>query len=688
MSSRSVRLGVAHELGFAIATTLSIVIVLLGGELPLFAWLLCGAPWLSFALAWRGRSAPALSATLVGVAGIALGVVTIFRGGVESSLLAGAEVLLALLAARLLVRETATHDLQALTLSLLLVLSASALNVTISYVVVFVPYAVAVVWALATRQLLAVAAQGRTLTRHEREAVRRRVDVVTPSFFVGTAAVSLAVLASAAIVFAAFPRVGFGDIGAFLMKETKLPKAVGLRGDPRVAGSNKPVARVRGVPRDAFDDGLYLRGVVYDALSLDGFSQTAVEPGARDREGPVIRLADAPRDGRYEMAVMPVVGDTLLTLGGVVAVRGMGGGTANPNLSLGIAGRTRFDELKAIASLTSPMRYEVAGGFAQPGFVPGDVKRKPRPLSDDDRARWTQMPSDFDAQLAALAASAAGPGSESRAVASSLRRFFLSQFVYSQTPPRFASAPLRTFLLEDRQGHCEYFASSFALLLRSRGIPARVVGGFQGGAWDEDVIVFQERHAHAWVEWWDDEAGWIVDDATPLATAAREDLVGLDSVIERVLRFWDDRVLDYSMQDQSDALTSVRRAARRFELPAPALAGVGALAVLVVVAVVRRRRTRRARRDPGHVLAEAIVAAIARATRTPVATSHTVREAVDEARPLLTESSNDALRAALALYERERFGGDAIASADRQRALRSLRTVRSRRTGGDSAALR
>lgn len=672
----SVRLGIAHETGFAIATTLSMVIVLLGGDLPLFAWLLCGAPWLSFALAWRGRTAPALSATLLGVAGIALGIVTIVRGGVESSLLAGAEVLLALLAARLLVRETATHDLQALTLSLFLVLTASALNVSISYIIVFVPYAIAVVWALATRQLLAVAAQGRALTRVERQTVRRRTDVVTPSFFLGTAAVSLAVLVSAGVVFAAFPRVGFGDIGAFLMKETKLPKTVGLRGDPRAAGSTTAVARARRVPRDAFEDGLYLRGVVYDVLSLDGISQSPLQQGPRDRDGPAIRLADAPRDGRYELAVMPVVGDTLLTLGSVVAVRTLGGGTANPNRALGIAGRTQFDELKAISALTSPMRYEVAGGLAQPGFVPVDVKRKPRALTDEERRQWTQMPAGFDSALVALAQTAGGPSTAARDVASSLRRFFLTQFVYSQTPPRFATAPLRTFLLEDRQGHCEYFASSFALLLRSRGVPARVVGGFQGGAWDDGVIVFQERHAHAWVEWWDEEAGWIVDDATPLATAPREDLAGLDSVVERMMRFWDDRVIDYSMQDQADALTNMRRAARRMELPAPAVVGVVVVVVLLGVVIARRRRHRRARRDPGHVLAEALVAAIARATRSAVPPSATVREAVDAARPLVSSESNDILRAALALYERERFGGDTLPPAEQKRALRSLRAVR------------
>ena len=89
-------LGAAHEIGFSIAMTASVAIVLLGGELPLFAWLVCVAPWVSFLLAHKRIAPPALSATLVGLAGIALGVVTLVRGGVESSVLAGTEVLMGL----------------------------------------------------------------------------------------------------------------------------------------------------------------------------------------------------------------------------------------------------------------------------------------------------------------------------------------------------------------------------------------------------------------------------------------------------------------------------------------------------------------------------------------------------------------------------------------------------------------
>src|SRR5690606_15309264 len=112
--------------------------------------------------------------------------------------------------------------------------------------------------------------------------------------------------------------------------------------------------------------------------------------------------------------------------------------------------------------------------------------------------------------------------------------------------------PLASFLLEDRRGHCEYFASAFALLLRANGIAARVIGGYQGGAYDasDDVIVFTGGNAHAWVEWFLPGAGWIVDDPTPLASAARMELRGLSAFFERLQRFWDDRVLDYALSDQ------------------------------------------------------------------------------------------------------------------------------------------
>ncbi|MCA9042925.1 MAG: DUF3488 domain-containing protein [Planctomycetaceae bacterium] len=62
--------------------------------------------------------------------------------------------------------------------------------------------------------------------------------------------------------------------------------------------------------------------------------------------------------------------------------------------------------------------------------------------------------------------------------------------------------PVEDFLFNRKAGHCEYFASATALLLRHQGAPTRVVTGFKGGAWDDkrEAFVVQQLHAHAWVE--------------------------------------------------------------------------------------------------------------------------------------------------------------------------------------------
>jgi hypothetical protein len=62
--------------------------------------------------------------------------------------------------------------------------------------------------------------------------------------------------------------------------------------------------------------------------------------------------------------------------------------------------------------------------------------------------------------------------------------------------------PVIDFLVNRKAGHCEYFASALALLLRSIGIQARIVNGFKGGDWSEltGTINVRQKHAHSWVE--------------------------------------------------------------------------------------------------------------------------------------------------------------------------------------------
>jgi transglutaminase-like putative cysteine protease len=84
--------------------------------------------------------------------------------------------------------------------------------------------------------------------------------------------------------------------------------------------------------------------------------------------------------------------------------------------------------------------------------------------------------------------------------------------------------PVLDFLVNRKEGHCGYFASALTLLLRSIGLPARMVGGFKGGDWNDiaHVLSVRQKHAHSWVEVYvspgpDQEPAWVTLDPTPAA---------------------------------------------------------------------------------------------------------------------------------------------------------------------------
>lgn len=94
------------------------------------------------------------------------------------------------------------------------------------------------------------------------------------------------------------------------------------------------------------------------------------------------------------------------------------------------------------------------------------------------------------------------------------------QFSYTLnlTPNPTDSDPILRFLQSTRTGHCEYFASAMALLLRAAGVPTRLVNGYKGGDYDTEEGVYRVRqlHAHAWVEVLaDDRSQWFMFDPTP-----------------------------------------------------------------------------------------------------------------------------------------------------------------------------
>ncbi len=130
-------------------------------------------------------------------------------------------------------------------------------------------------------------------------------------------------------------------------------------------------------------------------------------------------------------------------------------------------------------------------------------------------------------------------------------------------PSGRAKNPLEDFLDRTQAGHCEYFASAMALMLRARGVPARVVNGYRLGPWIPEGGYFRvsQDQAHSWVEFWD-EGRWRRADPTPAAPAgsgpAYAGLGTLSRWLDALSYRWERYVVRFSDQDQLAGMTWIQ----------------------------------------------------------------------------------------------------------------------------------
>ncbi len=126
-------------------------------------------------------------------------------------------------------------------------------------------------------------------------------------------------------------------------------------------------------------------------------------------------------------------------------------------------------------------------------------------------------------RIRALAAEVMGAGDDAER-ALRAETHLRQEFAYTLDRMDSPSAdPLDDFLFRDRAGHCELFASSLVLMLRSQGIPARLVTGYLGTEYNplEGYHIVRGANAHAWVEALVGEGGWRILDPTPASGLPR-----------------------------------------------------------------------------------------------------------------------------------------------------------------------
>ena len=173
----------------------------------------------------------------------------------------------------------------------------------------------------------------------------------------------------------------------------------------------------------------------------------------------------------------------------------------------------------------------------------------------------------------------------------------LRGFSYTlDNPSGRAARPLEDFLERTQAGHCEYFASAMALMLRARGVPARVVNGYRLGPWIPEGGYFRvsQDQAHSWVEYWD-QGRWRRADPTP---AAAEGPTGgtLDTLsrwFDALSYRWDRYVVRFSDQDQQAGFSWVQSRMQGWEWrwKAPPAALSWALGLLALAWTAWRTRT-------------------------------------------------------------------------------------------------
>lgn len=158
-------------------------------------------------------------------------------------------------------------------------------------------------------------------------------------------------------------------------------------------------------------------------------------------------------------------------------------------------------------------------------------------------------------------------------------------FRYSRTNLPTGPDALERFLFETRSGHCEFFASSFALLARGAGLPTRLVGGYYGGEYNElgGYYRVSEERAHVWVEVWLSGSGWLRIDPSSFAVNADVALrvthqpsltTRLRFVLDSLDHLWNSTIITYDFEQQLQAASSVQARLQSFRLRDLAMAAM------------------------------------------------------------------------------------------------------------------
>jgi protein-glutamine gamma-glutamyltransferase len=552
---------------------------------------------------------------------------------------------------RVATRRGAAHDQQIILLALLHLVAGTVLGGGLAYGLSLVGFLVIAPGALVLSHLrrevegnYRQGARDRTGLPVDVPRILRSRRVISRRFLLVTCSLSIPVFLFTAVLFLLFPRVG---LSLLLLNHSRSARMIGfsthvdlgsvgkLRTDPTIAMRvqlNAPT------PTPASRLALYLRGTSFDHYDGSSWTRTRPVPSPapfqdgyvwltesarlgieRPRElrlagDDAARRSDEPRVPDMSIDLEPINPPIIFLPSDAIAIRvneaGDGLGSRGPKILV-----AADDEYKYERADERGLQYSVYRG-----------RSRPEPLSLEDRKRYLEVPAAIVRPITKLAESWAGPIATDWEEANAIEDRLRSEYRYDlDSPSGAAPQPLLHFLFESKAGHCEFYSTAMAMLLRALNVPTRNVTGFIGGTYNRfgEFYAVRQGDAHSWVEVYLEGKGWTRFDPTPPSSSApRSEVTGmvafLRDVIEAAAQRWSRHVIGYDIDQQIELFRSVKQRYRDYGGPdigrrlrpfAPAamavvLGGVGYL-------FWRRFRFRQARARPGKLVGQA--AAVTRA---------------------------------------------------------------------------
>ncbi|HWZ97517.1 MAG TPA: DUF3488 and transglutaminase-like domain-containing protein [Candidatus Dormibacteraeota bacterium] len=472
---------------------------------------------------------------------------------------------------------SASTDRDALFLSMLsfaAVLASAVLTVDTTFLALFFVYllfAVATFSCLELRRGATDALPAQIINPRERE--RRLARALS----VAVICVTIGAIFTGGLLFFFFPRFSAGYMGRTSMNTTLMSgftDDVELGEIGEIKKSSAVVLRVqtggpvdydklrwRGIALANFDGTRWTsggRGSVAVFAKADGWIPVT---GAQQKTGEHSKIL------QYTVLMEPMASDALFVPGNGVAVRGnFSGDRSSP-----FGGRRAYLFRDSSDSVFNPFHNYVAMRYFGISRLPQFQLDKLRTAGTDYPTEITdfylQLPK-LDPRIPALAksvtAQAQTPVDKAIAIEAHLRTKYAYTLELTGKP---GGDPLAHFLFETRAGHCEYFASAMAVMLRTLGIPSREVNGFLPGEYNSlggDYIV-RASDAHSWVEAYFPGNGWVVFDPTPPAIDAKPGIFSRFALFADWIELtWNEWVINYDFGHQVQLAQSLQSKSRNW----------------------------------------------------------------------------------------------------------------------------